>query len=181
MNSFFQQEPYYGGRLLPGMYRKGAVRFAESDLLSMVAIPVVDAAALTSFVILPGADRLAEDLVQELDSDMFFDHVGRLRQRDIELRLPCFEFNASSANDACLRLMGIEPLFKVNSVLVKTVFKMNELGAAAAATTCMVGLENVMARQLEFNAHGRSFIIIVANETTREIVMVGMIDKSASS
>ncbi|MDR3562639.1 MAG: serpin family protein [Negativicutes bacterium] len=172
---------------VPMMHQSGSFRYAEIDGVKVLEMPYVGG-ALSMVVVLPKT-ALAE-FDQTLDPNRLNEWLAKATERDIDITLPKFKFEAEYQLRDILSGMGMVDAFDVMSadlsgisgkkdlyitkVIHKAVIEVNEEGSeAAAATAVIIGVKAVPFKP-EFKVD-RPFLFFIRHNATGSILFLGRV------
>jgi len=174
---------------VPMMHQRGSFRYAEIDGVKVLEMPYAGG-ALSMVVVLPKANLAEFD--QTLTPDCLNEWLAKATERDIDITLPKFKFEAEYQLKDILSGMGMVDAFDVlaadlsgisgkkdlsiTKVIHKAVIEVNEEGSeAAAATAVIIGVKAVPFNP-EFKAD-RPFLFLIRHNATGSILFLGRVMK----
>ncbi|MDR3792436.1 MAG: serpin family protein [Terracidiphilus sp.] len=178
----------------PLMQRKGEIRYAEDADTQMVELPYKDG-DLSMVVVLPKGKLDTFDA--SLTADRLQAMEDRLRQREVNLFLPKFKFEARAYLDSPLETMGMPDAFSegaadfsgmtgkkdlyIKHVIHEAFIDVNEEGSeAAAATAVIMNTKSVRFDEPPTFRADRPFLFMIVHKASGTILFMGRVENPAA-
>ena len=178
---------------VPMMHRHARLGYLENDNYQAVRLPYADRSN-AMYVILPKESKSVDAVLNSFTDQSFKNLSETFDQKLGDLYLPKFKFDYSKKLEASLKSMGMIDAFSakdanfakmikngpkpfVGSVIHKSYVDVNEEGTEAAAVTAMLMVGSGAPRPDKpfMMRADRPFIFVIANETTRAIIFIGVV------
>jgi serpin B len=192
-----ESEPFHlaGGtdKKVSMMHRTGQISYWSGPDLSAVELPYF-ANKQSLFVVLPGKNKSATDLLQTLDEKTWRQMSSQMKSVRVDLSLPKFHVEFKKELNPVLKKMGMTMAFNprladfgalshervfVSRAVQKTFMDVDELGteaAAATAITMMTMAMPVQSKSIEFRVD-RPFLVGLQDQQTGQLLFLGAINE----
>jgi len=169
------------------MYQKDYFNYAETDELQILEMDY-KGKELSMVVLLPKEDYSLSDI--EINNENLNDWKSSLREEEVMVYFPKFEFDTKYHLTDVLKEMGMKDAFSWNAdfsrmtgqkdlfigdVIHKAYVKVDEKGTeAAAATAVVLGSSANLDNQIIFKAN-HEFVFLIQEKSTGQILFIGKV------
>jgi len=162
----------------------------DREFYQFVSLPFGESKAVRMMVFLPNVGKSVEDVLAKLDEKALTQHIASTYERDGLLWLPRIDIAYENSLKGSLMTLGMEdafggradfsgmrqipPVVFVKDILHKTVFKVDEEGAEAAAVTSVEFALECARMPFEMRVD-RPFLTFIVDSQTNAILFAGVI------
>lgn len=173
--------------------------YSGNKELQIIKLPyenIVGEESYSMIVFLPSKSSSATSILSKLDNQKYLGYVKSLQENEVELKLPKFEINYKDDQISFLQKLGMTAPFAgagltkitngpqiINQVIHQSYIKNDEVGTEAAAATSVgtLGASPMTEKPKPVEMFiDRPFVFTIQNDSTNEMLFVGVIQNPNS-